>query len=76
MTTLAKGTHAPAILDALRANPDGLTDGEIAAAIGVSSHVAGYHRKLLQQKGLITYCGCRRGTSAKTPPTIWRCANG
>jgi predicted transcriptional regulator len=76
MTTLAKGTHAPAILAALQANPNGLTDGEIAAAIGVTSHVANYHRRKLQKAGRVTYCGSRQVPGVNTPPTVWRCANG
>ena len=76
MSTATVSTHAPAILEALRANPDGLTDMELAAIIGLTPHVAGYHRRKLQQAGLVTYCGCRRMPGVPVPPTVWRCANG
>lgn len=76
MSTATISTHAPAILEALRANPDGLTDMELAAIIGLTPHVVNYHRRKLQRAGLITYCGCRHMPGVNPPPTVWRCANG
>ena len=76
MTTLAKGTHAPAILKALRANPEGLTDMELAAIIGLTPHMVNYHRRKLQKAGQVTYCGSWHVPGVNTPPTVWRCPNG
>jgi DNA-binding transcriptional ArsR family regulator len=76
MSTVVSSTHAPAILAALQAHPEGLTDGEIAEATGLTAQVASYHRRKLQRAGLITYCGCRHIAGVNTPPTVWRCANG
>jgi len=76
MSTALVSAHAPAILAALQANPEGLTDCELAAITGLSPHVANYHRRKMQRAGLITYCGCRHIAGVNTPPTVWRCANG
>lgn len=69
-----RGEHRARVLAALKdAGPDGLTDFQIAEAVGLTQPSAGKRRLDLQRLGLVgPRVGVRRLSPSGSPAQVWR----
>jgi DNA-binding CsgD family transcriptional regulator len=75
MTTLNITQLHQDVLDVIRASGAGLTDQEVAAALGIHNRTANGRRLWLHRHGLIEAAGCQ-DTGASVKRTIWRATYG
>jgi DNA-binding IclR family transcriptional regulator len=75
MTTETLSQKQQDVLDVLRASPAGMTDHEIAVALGLNVATANNRRVRLHRGGLVEYCGSQE-TGKPLKRTIWRATNG
>lgn len=69
---LPRPGHQARVLDAHRARPDGLTDFELAAVVGLKQTSCGVRRAELTKAGLIEDSGLRRPSDTGTPSIVWK----
>ena len=70
--TLNAGTHRAKALGLLRAAPDGLTDFELAAMLGLQQTSIGKRRGELRDAGLVEDSGKRRPAPSGSAAIVWK----
>jgi transcription initiation factor IIE alpha subunit len=66
------GGHRDLALRVLRANPDGLTDFELAELTGVAQTSIGKRRHDLYRAGLVVKTDLRRPSPSGSPAIVWK----
>ena len=65
-------THRARVLATLRNHPDGLTDFELGALLGLQQTSAGKRRGELRDQGLVEYAGYKRPAPSGSLSMVWR----
>lgn len=65
-------THRARVLATLRAHPEGLTDFELAAILGLQQTSAGKRRGELRDAGQVCDSGARRPSPSGSSAIVWR----